>query len=154
VAAGKIDEAIKVCAASTAALPDMGLVILRSRNRDEVDLQNVANAASLSVLPRLTRRMHYLPTLAVAAALLGFLGTVLGFRAAFASSAANSNAASLDFAHALTPSAFGLGVAVVLILGRAYVVNQSETITEPIREFSARLINALIDRPDVRLGHR
>ena len=29
-----------------------------------------------------------------------------------------------------------------------------EAIIEQIREFSARLINALIDRPDVRLGHR
>ena len=38
VRAGKIDEAIKLCAQSTAALPDMGLLILRSRSRDEADL--------------------------------------------------------------------------------------------------------------------
>ena len=34
------------------------------------------------------------------------------------------------------------------------IVSQAESITEQVREFSARLINALIDRPDVRLGHR
>src|SRR5688572_20814082 len=64
VRAGKIDEAIKLCTQSTAVLPDMGLLILRSRSRDEADLQNVADAAALSVLPRLTRRLHYLPMLA------------------------------------------------------------------------------------------
>jgi hypothetical protein len=43
---------------------------------------------------------------------------------------------------------------VVLLLGRAYLVSQSEAITEQIREYAARLINALLERPDVRLGHR
>ena len=33
-------------------------------------------------------------------------------------------------------------------------LSQAESITEQIQEFSVRLINALIDRPDVRLGHR
>ena len=154
VRGGKIDEAIKVCADSTAALPDMGLLILRSRSRDEAALHNVANAATLSVLPRLKRRLHYLPTLAVTAVLLGLLGTVLGFRTAFAVGGTNASLASNAFAQALTPTAFGLGVAVVLTLGRGYVMNESESITEQIHEFSARLINALIDRPDVRLGHR
>jgi len=153
VRAGKIDDAIKDCAASTNALSDMGLLILRSRSRDEAALHNLANAASLSVVPRLTRRIHYLPTLAMAALLLGLLGTVLGFREAL-SAAAGGNGVLTGFARALTPTAFGLVVAVVLTLGRGYVVNQSESITVQIHEFSARLINALMDRPDVRLGHR
>ncbi|HUF26534.1 MAG TPA: MotA/TolQ/ExbB proton channel family protein, partial [Gemmatimonadaceae bacterium] len=83
VRAGKVDEAIKLCAQSKAALPDMGLLILRSRSRDEADLQNVADAAALSVIPRLTRRLHYLPMLANVATLLGLLGTILGLREAF-----------------------------------------------------------------------
>jgi len=153
VRAGKVDDAIKDCAASTNALSDMGLLILRSRSRDEVALHNLAKAASLSVVPRLTRRIHYLPTLAMAALLLGLLGSVLGFREAL-SAAAGANGVLTGLARALTPTAFGLGVAVVLTLGRGYVVNQSESITVQIHEFSARLINALMDRPDVRLGHR
>ena len=152
VRAGKIDEAIKECADSTAALPDMGLLILRSRSRDEAALHNLANAASLSVVPKLTRRIHYLSTLALAALLLGFLGTVLGIRQVLANAVGASAVTGL--AHTLTPTAFGISVAVVLTLGRGYVMNQSESITVEIREFSARLINALIDRPDVRLGHR
>ena len=153
VRAGKVEDAIKDCAAATAALPDMGLLILRSRSRDESDLHNVANTASLAVLPKLTHRLQYLPTLAIVAILLGLLGTILGIRGALLAAPSNSSIAT-GFAHALTPTAFGLGVAAVLTLGRGYLVNQSESITEEIREFSARLINALIDRPDVRLGHR
>jgi hypothetical protein len=41
-----------------------------------------------------------------------------------------------------------------LVLGRGYLLSQAEAIAEHIHEFSARLINALIDQPDVRLGHR
>src|SRR5215510_14159074 len=78
VRVGRIDEAIKVCAGSTAALPDIGLLILRSRSRDEADLQNVAAAALLFVVPKLTRRLQYLRSLAVSAILLGLLGTARG----------------------------------------------------------------------------
>ena len=111
VRGGKVDEAIKACAASTAALPDMGLLILRSRSRDESDLQNVADAAALHVLPKLTRRLDYLPTLATVAILLGVLGTVNGIHDAFlnAPAAADHNVQLwVALAYALTPTTFGL----------------------------------------------
>jgi biopolymer transport protein ExbB len=158
VRGGKIDEAIKQCAASTASLPDMGLLILRSRSRDESDLQNVAEAAALAVVPKLTERLQYLPTLAVVAVLIGILGTIHGLHDTLLATAqlgADRVARlSVGVAAALVPTAFGLVVAIVLVLGRGYLVSQAESITEEIHEFSARLINALIDRPDVRLGHR
>lgn len=155
VRAGRIDEAIKECAGSRAAVPDMGLLILRSRSRDEADLQNVADAASLSVLPVLTRRLDYLSAIATAEAMLGVVGAVVNLQRHFpwtGGEPAMSVAAAV--AASLTPIAFALVVATVLVLGRAYLVSQSELIIEQIHEFSARLINALIDRPDVRLGHR
>lgn len=157
VRGGKVDDALKACANAHAALPDIGLLILRSHSRDEVDLQHVATAASLSVVPRLTRRLQYLPTLAAVAILLGVLGSVHGFRDALLRSGAGPDhdvRLSAGFAAALTPTTFGLAIGVLLTLGRGYLVSQAEAITEQIREFSARLINALIDRPDVRLGHR
>ena len=42
VRAGKIDDAIKLCAQSTAALPDMGLLILRSRSDAKLPFLRVA----------------------------------------------------------------------------------------------------------------
>ena len=44
--------------------------------------------------------------------------------------------------------------AVPLSVAHAYLVSQAEGIIEHVDEFQVRLINALIDRPDVRLGHR
>src|ERR1700759_5395303 len=124
VRAGKVDEAMKACAASTSALADMGLLILRSRTRDESDLQNVADAAALHVLPKLTRRLDYLPTLATVAILIGALGTVNGIHDAFlnAPSAGDHNVQLwVALAYALTPTTFGLGVAIVLTLARGYL---------------------------------
>jgi biopolymer transport protein ExbB/TolQ len=157
VRADKIDDAIKTCTSSTAALPDIGLLILRSRSRDEIELQKLADAAALHVLPNLSRRIQYLPTFALTAALLGAFGTMRGIQAAFALATATGqrDAAFWELlANGMTPVELGIAVAVVLTLGRGYLVSQSEFITEQVHEFSARLINALIDRPDVRLGHR
>ena len=154
VRAGRVDEAIKECAGARAALSDMGLLILRSRSRDESDLQNVADAASLAVLPVLTRRLNYLPAIALTVGLLGLLGTIVNVQRVLASSSTIGAASGADVAAALTPSAFAVIVAAIFVIGRAYLASQSELIIEQINEFSARLINALIDRPDVRLGHR
>jgi len=152
VRGGKIEDAIKMCVSSKAALADIGLLILRGgRNRDETDLQNVANAALLLVMPRLTRRLLYLRSLGIVAILLGLFGTVEGVRAALVSAGATITP---GLAAALTPAAFGFAVSAALTLGRSYLESQSESITQEAREFSARLINALFDRPDVRLGHR
>ena len=155
VHAEKLEDAIKQCSASPAALSDIGLLILRSRTRDEGDLQRVANAATLAVVPKLTHGLEFLVTLAAVAVLIGLVGTLWGFRAALAASgAAGQPRMAEGFATALAPTTFALGVAAVLFLGRGYLLGQAETITEHIHEFSARLINALIDQPDVRLGHR
>jgi biopolymer transport protein ExbB/TolQ len=158
VRSGRVDDAIKLCAQSKAALPDIGLLILRSRSRDEDDLHNVADAASLSVMPRLTRRLQYLPMLANVALLLGLLGTVIGMQRAFdAAGARGSDYASVvgsGVATALGATGVGIIVAIVLSLFHGYLASQAEGIVEQIDEFSVRLINALIDRPDVRLGHR
>jgi biopolymer transport protein ExbB/TolQ len=70
----------------------MGLLILRSRSRDEADLQSVADAAAITVMPKLTRRLQYLPMLANVATLFGLFGTIYGLREAFASVASASAA--------------------------------------------------------------
>jgi biopolymer transport protein ExbB/TolQ len=159
VRADKIDEAIKECAKSTAVLPDMGLVILRSRSRDEIELHKVADAAALTVLPRLTRRLSYLRTLSGVCLLVGALGTVFKLQQTFAGAGAPGivdRAAHVlaGVGASLSPVALALLAASLLTIGRAYLASQSENLIEQVQEFSARLINALIDRPDVRLGHR
>jgi hypothetical protein len=48
----------------------------------------------------------------------------------------------------------GLGVAAALLLAQGFFTAQAEQVVEQVEELTARLVNALIDRPDVRLGHR
>jgi biopolymer transport protein ExbB len=142
VRAGKVDEAIRASAAARTAVADVALLLLRSRLHDEAELGHVAKAAELSVTPRLTKRLRYLPTLGAVAVLIGVIGSLHAI----------GNGAALGTA--LRPSEFGLGVAAVLVLAHAYLESQAESIVEQMDEMSVRLINALIDRPDVRLGHR
>lgn len=155
VRAGKVEEAIKQCAESKAVLSDMGLVILRSRSRDEAELRTIARTASLALVPLLTRRLQYLSTMALAAVMLGALGAMLRAHDALIAAGAGSSAPlAAGLARAFAPPTVGLAVATLLVLGRAYLVSQAESLTEQLHEFSARLVNALLDRPDVRLGHR
>jgi len=159
VRGGKLEDAIRHCAQTKAVLPDVGLVILRSRTRDEGDLEHVARAATLSLLPPLRRRLPYLPALALAAALLGLLGALLGAREALLADAgalagARDVPLALGLARALEALAAGVVVALPLLLAHAYLAHQARTISEHAEEFAARLINALGERPDVRLGHR
>jgi len=155
VRAGKMEDAIKQCADSKAVLSDMGLLILRSRSRDEAERRTLAQAASFALIPTLTRRLHYLSTMALAAALLGTLGAMLrAHEALFAAGNGASAPLAAGLARAFAPPAAGLAVATILVVGRAYLVSQAEALTEQLHEFSARLVNALLDRPDVRLGHR
>ena len=154
VRGGKVEEAIKQCAESKALLADMGLLILRSRSRDEAELRTLAQAAFFALVPMLTRRLQYLSTMALAAVMLGLLGAMLRAHDALSAAAGPSAPLTAGLANAFAPPAIGLAVATVLVIGRAYLVSQAEALTEQLHEFSARLVNALLDRPDVRLGHR
>jgi biopolymer transport protein ExbB len=158
VRAGKIDEALKLCAEHQSALPDLGLVLLRSRSRDEAELLHVAEAASLTVVPALTRRVNFLPTIAKLAMLLGALGSVVNLENMLTHASVmtgNVHGAVLSaIAYALRPVGAAILTAIPLVVGHAYLMNESQHLVGQLEEFSARLVNALIDRPDVRLGHR
>lgn len=155
VRAGKTDEAIKVCTASRTILSDIALLIIRTRTQNETDLQNVAEAATLSLVPRLNRRIHYFRVLAITSATFGFIGLLDGLRTAFAQQGAGGGEPiSLGVAAALRAPEVGLAVAAALILAQGFFSGQAEQVVEQVDELTARLVNALIDRPDVRLGHR
>jgi biopolymer transport protein ExbB/TolQ len=158
VRADKLDEALTLCAEHQSALPDLGLILLRSGSRDERDLLNVAEASSLTAIPDLTRRLAWLPTFAIVGVLLGLLGAIANLHDALMQSAhatTETRAGLLTgIAYALRPLGAGVLSALPFVVGHAYLVNESQAIVSQLEEFSARLVNALTDRPDVRLGHR
>ena len=153
VRAGKLDDAIKHAATSRTVLADIALLILRTRTQNETDLQQVASAAELSLVPRLRRRLPYFTILAVIAVLLGGIGLADGFRMTY-ETAATGAAAAAHIARGLRAIEAGFGVAASLLLAQGFFTAQAEQVIEQVEELTARLVNALIDRPDVRLGHR
>lgn len=146
VQAGSIDEALSACSHTRAILPDIGLIVLRTRLRDEGDLEAVTEAAVRSTTPKLSRRLRYLPAIATTAALTGAGGSA-------ASLAARPAGTAMPW-EALAPLALGLLVAAPIVLAHAFLANQIDAILAQVSEFARRLANALLDRPDVRLGHR
>lgn len=144
VQGGEIDAALEACSSTRAILPDIGLIVLRTRMREEADLRAVAEAAVRSTTPKLVRRLRYIPAAATAAALVGAAG----------SAAAASQLQGAYPPELFAPLALGLFIAAGLVLLHTLLANQVDTILAQVSEFSHRLVNALLDRPDVRLGHR
>lgn len=103
------------------------------------------------VLPQLEKRIHYLYTLSNVATLVGLLGTVVGLITAFAAvsmadpaqkAAMLANGISL----ALNNTAFGLLVAILLMVAYSYMQSRAARLGDEIDEFSLRLINRLATR--------
>ena len=91
------------------------------------------------------------------ATLIGLFGTIFGLKAAFASVGAASAAdrsgkLAEGIAIALNATGFGLLTAIPMTVAHSYLAAQAEQIIEQVDEFSVRLINALVERPDVRVG--
>lgn len=146
IQAGQIDEALAACAGTRAILPDIGLIVLRTRLREERDLEAVVEAAIRSTTPRLSRRLRLMPASSLAVVLAGAGGS--------AGAAVGLPTGQPAGWEVLAPLALGLLVAAPMVLVHALLANQIDAITAQVGEFSRRLANALLDRPDVRLGHR
>ena len=131
--AQRFDEALAACAEHHAVLPDLGIILLRSRASNSDDLKHVADAALKSFVPTLRRRLTWLPALAVIALLLGVAGSP---------------------GHGLRPIAAASLVAIPLVAGFTLLDHEARLITAHLEEFAIRLINAIAGRPEVRLGHR
>ena len=133
VRAGKNDEAIKLCSTSRTVLSDVALLILRTRTKEEADLQNVAEAAALSLVPRLHRRIHFFRVLALTALALGAIGLLDGLRVAFERQvAAGGPSAMLGVAGALRAPEIGLSVAAILILAQGFFAGRAEQVVEQV----------------------
>ena len=150
VRAGRVDEALETCAQHHSVIPDLGLVLLRSRSSTEAEMRAIAEASTLTFVPPLTRRLRWLPLIAQLALLLGALGAIINLHDALGAGTAGAHAVRF----ALRQLGAGLLAALPLLVGHGYLHHQVQATLEHTEEFSVRLINALLGRPDVRLGHR
>lgn len=150
----RLEDAIKECRLSEAALPKVlsaGLeraktVNLKRESREE--LENHLEEAMLEVMPELERRTHYLPTLANVSTLLGLLGTIIGLIQSFQSIAvADPSQKAFLLAQgvsvAMNTTAFGLIVAIPMMLCYAYIQSRTIKIVDALDAYSIKLVNLL-----------
>jgi biopolymer transport protein ExbB len=104
--------------------------------------------ALMEVMPRLEARTPFIATFANVATLLGLLGTVQGLIVAFAA-IANADPAqkgdllSSSISVAMNTTAFGLVVAIPLLLLYAFLQSRTGEVVESLEMASIKLLNAL-----------
>lgn len=152
VLANDIDGAIRLCnGAGRAALPRVIKAGLQRASRDEHQIQNAIDAASLEVIPKIEKRLHYLGLIANLATLLGLLGTISGLiysfgQVAIAPAAERQNVLSAGIAEALNCTAFGLIVAIMAMIAHSWLSARASVLVEEVDEYSVKLIDLLSAR--------
>ncbi len=152
ILANDLDGAIRLCnGASNAAVPKVIKSGLQRASRDESQIQNAVDAASLEMIPKLERRLPYLALIANIATLLGLLGTISGLIKSFAAVAMADPAQrqailSEGIAEAMNATAFGLITAIFTMVSHSILSTKATRILEEIDEFGVKLLDLLSAR--------
>ena len=112
------------------------------------EIQMAMEEGLLEVVPRLEKRTHYLATLANIATLLGLLGTIIGLTEAFSTVAAadpadKANLLSASISIAMNTTAFGLMVAIPLLLIHAVMQTKTSELVDTLEMATVRLSNLI-----------
>lgn len=115
------------------------------------DMDHVESALEeglLESIPRLEARTSYIATFANIATLLGLLGTVQGLIVAFesvanADPAAKGDLLSAAISVAMNTTAFGLGVAIPLLLAYTFLQTYTQQVIESIEMISMKVQNQI-----------
>jgi biopolymer transport protein ExbB len=113
------------------------------------EIQMAMEEGLLEVVPRLEKRTHYLATLANIATLLGLLGTIIGLTEAFSTVAAaapadRANLLSGSISIAMNTTAFGLIVAIPLLLVHAVMQTKTAELVDSLEIVTVRLSNLVM----------
>lgn len=151
---GKYPQALAVTGKSDVAISKIlyyGLSRIKSARRRE-DIEMAMEEGLMEIIPKLERRTHYLSAFANIATLLGLLGTIIGLIQAFtavahAGAAEKAELLSSSISVAMNTTAFGLIVAIPLLL--IYSVLQSKTtqIVDSLEMASVKFLNMVTERP-------
>ena len=147
---GKYDAAREAVLHSDAAVSRiLGYGLNRAEHRGSGDeVQMAMEEGLLEVVPRLEKRTHYLATLANIATLLGLLGTIIGLTEAFSTVSAadpadKANLLSASISIAMNTTAFGLMVAIPLLLVHAVMQTKTSELVDTLEMVTVRLSNLI-----------
>ena len=145
---GKFGTARDVILHSNAAVSRiLGYGLNRAEHKGSgEEIQMAMEEGLLEVVPRLEKRTHYLATLANIATLLGLLGTIIGLTEAFSTVSAadpgdKANLLSASISIAMNTTAFGLMVAIPLLLIHAVMQTKTSELVDTLEMATVRLSN-------------
>jgi biopolymer transport protein ExbB/TolQ len=121
-----------------------------SRRRDDVEI--AMEEGLMETVPNLEKRTGYLATFANIATLLGLLGTIIGLIKAFTAVAAanpseKADMLSASISVAMNTTAFGLMVAIPLLLIYAVLQTKTTQMVDSLEMASVKFLNSLTDSP-------
>jgi biopolymer transport protein ExbB/TolQ len=123
--------------------------VQNARRRD--DVEKAMEESLMEVVPRLEKRTHYLASFANIATLLGLLGTIIGLIQAF-QAVANANPAekadllSASISVAMNTTAFGLMVAIPLLLVHSLLQSKTTEIVDSLEMASVKFLNTFTEQ--------
>jgi biopolymer transport protein ExbB len=153
IRAGKFAEAAKLTSKSKAAVATVlgyGLKRTATANRRD-DIEKAMEESLMEVMPRLEKRTHYLATFANIATLLGLLGTIIGLIRAFtavsgANPAEKADLLSASISVAMNTTAFGLMVAIPLLLVHTLLQTKTTELIDSLEMASVKFLNTVFER--------
>ena len=126
-----------------------GLTRMQSARRRE-DIDNAMEEGMMEIVPRLEKRTHYLATFANMATLLGLLGTIIGLINAFtavsgANPADKADLLSASISVAMNTTAFGLMVAIPLLLVHTLLQTKTTELEDSLEMASVKFLNTVFE---------
>ncbi len=127
----------------------------QTTSRRRTDIEYAMEEGLLEILPNIERRTPYLATFANIATLLGLLGTIIGLIAAF-TAVANADPAekatllSQSISIAMNTTAFGLMVAIPLLLLHSLLQSRTSAIVESLEIACVKFLNLMEQRGEAQ----
>jgi biopolymer transport protein ExbB len=130
-------------------LLNMGLARQGSvRRRDDIEI--AMEESMMEIIPQLEKRTPYVALLSNIATLLGLLGTIMGLIEAFtavanADPAEKADLLSASISVAMNTTAFGLMVAIPLLIVHATLTSRTSEIVDSLEMASVKTLNLISD---------
>jgi len=153
LANGEFDEARHLTNeddSTSAQVLNMGLSLQGAVRRRE-DIEIAMEESMMEIVPRLEKRTPYVALASSIATLLGLLGTIVGLIQAF-TAVANANPAekadllSASISVAMNTTAFGLMVAIPLLIVHAVLTSKTGEIVDSLEMATVRALNVFSRR--------
>ncbi|MBI5386883.1 MAG: MotA/TolQ/ExbB proton channel family protein [Verrucomicrobia bacterium] len=149
---GNVVEALSICDATPGPVARLVKVAILSREKGREAVREALEDAGLAEVPRLEDKLSLLATIAQLSPLLGLLGTVLGFIAAFSVLQHDGAHAHLEqlsggIWQALVSTAAGLAVAIPCYAAYNYLVNRVNVIVLDMEKAATEILNIVTEAP-------